>query len=216
MLSIIGVVVLSYIIGSIPTSIILGKLLKDIDIRDFGSGNAGGTNVLRTLGWGPGLVVIFIDVAKGWVAAYYIARLGYDNGFLSPMLIQITAGVFAILGHVYTVFAGFKGGKGVGTAAGMLLAIYPVALIFCFLVFLIVAFTSKFVSLASMLAAITLPISLYLLEIYAGRSTPPAQFYFALFVMLFILYTHRSNIQRLLKGEESRFGVKSENPGQNA
>ena len=205
----IGVVVLSYIIGSIPTSIILSKFLKGIDIRDFGSGNAGGTNVLRTLGWGPGLLVIFVDVAKGWVAAYYIARLGYENGFLSPMLVQIIAGVSAVLGHVYTVFARFKGGKGVGTAAGMLLAIYPVALIFCLIVFVIVVFTSKFVSLASMLAAITLPVSLYLLEVYGGMSTTPVQFYFALFVMLFILYTHRSNIQRLLKGEENRFGVKT-------
>ena len=205
----IGVVVLSYIIGSTPTSIILSKFLKGIDIRDFGSGNAGGTNVLRTLGWGPGLAVIFFDIAKGWVAAYYIARLGYENAFLSPMLIQIIAGVSAILGHVYTVFAKFKGGKGVGTAAGMLLAIYPVALIFCLVVFLVVAFTSKFVSLASLLAAITLPVSLYLLEVYGGMSTTPVQFYFALFVMLFILYTHRSNIQRLLKGEENRFGVKT-------
>ena len=205
----IGVVVLSYLIGSTPTSIIVSKFLKDIDIRDFGSGNAGGTNVLRTLGWGPGLVVMFVDIAKGWVASYYISRLGYENEILSPMLVQIIAGVSAILGHVYTVFARFKGGKGVGTAAGMLLAIYPVALIFCLLVFLIVAFTSKFVSLASMLAAITLPVSLYLLEVYAGRSTQPGQFYFALFVMLFILYTHRSNIQRLLKGEENRFGVKT-------
>ena len=212
MISIIGVVLLSYIIGSVPTSIILSKFLKGIDIRDFGSGNAGGTNVLRTLGWGPGLVVIFVDVAKGWVAAYYIASLGYENGILSPMLVQIIAGVSAILGHVYTVFARFKGGKGVGTAAGMLLAIYPVALTFCLIVFLIVAFTSKYVSLASMLAAITLPVSLYLLELYAGSSTPPVQFYFALFVMLFILYTHRSNIRRLLKGEENRFGVKSGNP----
>lgn len=209
MLSIIGVVLLSYIIGSVPTSIILSKFLRGIDIRDFGSGNPGGTNVLRTLGWGPGLVVIFVDIAKGWVAAFYIASLGYENGILSPMLVQIIAGVSAILGHVYTVFARFKGGKGVGTAAGMLLAIYPVALIFCLIVFLIVAFTSKFISLASMLAAITLPVSLYLLELYAGSSTPPVQFYFALFVMLFILYTHRSNIRRLLKGEENRFGVKS-------
>ena len=209
MLSLLGVVLASYIIGSTPTSIIVSKFLKGIDIRDFGSGNAGGTNVLRTLGWGPGLLVMSVDIAKGWIAAYYIAILGYENGFISPTLVQIIAGVSAILGHVYSVFTRFKGGKGVGTAAGMLLAIYPIALIFCLTVFLIVAFTTKFVSLASMLAAITLPISLYLLEVYAGMPTPPVQFYFALFVVLFILYTHRSNIQRLLKGEENRFGVKT-------
>jgi len=206
MISLFTVVILSYLIGSIPTSILVSKQLKGIDIRDFGSRNAGGTNVWRTLGWKAGISVMLIDVAKGWVAAYYIAQFGYENGFISPLLVQILAGISSILGHVYTIFAKFKGGKGVGTAAGMLIAIYPLALLFCFLVFLLVAFSTKYVSLASLLAAITLPISLYLIEIYTEQPTPPTQFYFALLVAFFIIFTHRSNIGRLLKGEENRFG----------
>lgn len=206
MISLLAVVVLSYLIGSFPTSILVGKYLKGIDIRDYGSGNAGGTNVLRTLGWVAGISVILFDVAKGWVAAYYIAQFGYENGLISPLIVQILAGISSILGHVYTIFAKFKGGKGVGTAAGMLIAIYPLALLFCFSVFLLVAFSTKYVSLASMLAAITLPISLYLIEIYTEQPTSPIQFYFAVLVALFIVFTHRSNIGRLLKGEENRFG----------
>lgn len=206
MISLLAVIVLSYLIGSFPTSILVGKYLKGIDIRDYGSGNAGGTNVLRTLGWVAGISVILFDVAKGWVASYYIAQFGYENGLISPLIVQILAGISSILGHVYTIFAKFKGGKGVGTAAGMLIAIYPLALLFCFSVFLLVAFSTKYVSLASMLAAITLPISLYLIEIYTEQPTSPIQFYFAVLVALFIVFTHRSNIGRLLKGEENRFG----------
>ena len=112
MISLFVVVVLSYLIGSFPTSILVSKYIKGIDIRDYGSGNAGGTNVLRTLGWKAGISVMLFDVAKGWVAAYYIAQFGYENGLISPLLVQILAGMSSILGHVYTIFAKFKGGKG--------------------------------------------------------------------------------------------------------
>ena len=206
MISLFAVVVLSYLIGSFPTSILVSKMLTGIDIRDHGSGNAGGTNVWRTLGWKAGISVMLFDVAKGWVAAYYIAQFGYENGLISPLIVQIIAGIAAILGHVYTIFAKFKGGKGVGTAAGMLIAIYPLALLICFSVFLLVALSTKYVSLASILAAVTLPASLYLIEIYTEQTTPPVQFYFALLVAFFIVFTHRSNIGRLLRGEENRFG----------
>jgi len=207
MISLFIVAVLSYLVGSFPTSILVGKYLKGIDIRDYGSGNAGGTNVLRTLGWTAGISVMLFDVAKGWAAAYYIAEFGYENGMISPLLVQILAGISAILGHVYTIFAKFKGGKGVGTAAGMLIAIYPLALLFCFSVFLLVALSTKYVSLASILAAITLPVSLYLIEIYTEQPTPPIQSYFAVLVAFFIVFTHRSNIGRLLRGEENKFGA---------
>jgi len=206
MISLFIVVALGYLIGSVPTSILVSKYLKGIDIRNFGSGNAGGTNVWRTLGWKAGITVMLLDVAKGWVSAYYIAQFGYENGLISPLIVQILAGISAILGHVYPIFAKFKGGKGVGTAAGMLIAIYPLALLFCFSVFLLVAFSTKYVSLASILATITLPISLYLIELYTEQPTPPTHFYFAVFVVFFILFTHRSNIGRLLKGEENKFG----------
>jgi len=207
MIQLLTVVVLSYLAGSIPTAIIAARLTRGIDIRKYGSGNVGGTNALRTLGWKVGLVVMFFDFGKGWAATYYIAQLGYANGIVDPLIVQILAGSFSILGHIYTIFAGFKGGKGVGTAAGMLLALYPIALLFCLAVFALTVTITKYVSLGSMLGAITLPISLYFLEISFGREILFVRYVFALLVSLLIIYTHRSNISRLLKGEENKFSA---------
>lgn len=201
------VAVLSYLVGSIPTAIIAAKSTRGIDIREHGSGNVGGTNALRTLGWKIGMSVMIFDFAKGWFAAFYIAQLGYNNGIIDPLLVQILAGSFSIVGHIYTLFAGFKGGKGVGTAAGMLLAVYPIALLCCFVVFAITVGTTKYVSLASMLGALTLPISLYLRELLFGAEIELARYVFSIFIVILIVYTHRSNIQRLLKGEENKFSA---------
>ena len=207
MIQILLVLVLSYLVGSLPTAIIAAKLTRGIDIRAHGSGNVRATNALRILGWKIGLTVIAIDFGKGWAAAYYIAQLGYNNGIIDPLIVQILAGSFSIIGHIYTIFAGFKGGKGVGTAAGMLLALYPIALLFCLGVFAVTVTITKYVSLGSMLAAITLPLSLYLLELFFGRDVELSRYIFAVLIVLLILYTHRSNIQRLLKGEENKFSA---------
>lgn len=201
------VIVLSYLVGSIPTAIIAARLTRGIDIREYGSGNVGGTNALRTLGWKIGMSVMIFDFAKGWFAAYYIAQLGYTNGIIDPLMVQILAGSFSIIGHIYTLFAGFKGGKGVGTAAGMLLALYPIALLFCFAVFATTVVTTKYVSLASMLGVLTLPISLYIHEQYFDGEIEIARYVFAVLIVFLIFYTHRSNIQRLLKGEENKFST---------
>lgn len=207
MIPLLSVLVLSYLLGSIPTAIIAAKLTRGIDIREHGSGNVGGTNALRILGWKIGITVMLIDFGKGWVAAYYIAQLGYNNGIVDPLIVQILAGSFSIIGHIYTIFAGFKGGKGVGTAAGMLLALYPIALLFCFGVFAVTVILTKYVSLGSMLAAITLPLSLYLLELFFGRDVELSRYVFAILIVFLILYTHRTNIHRLLKGEENKFSA---------
>jgi len=207
LIQLLTVLVLSYLLGSIPTAIIAARFTRGIDIREHGSGNVGGTNALRTLGWKIGLSVMIFDIIKGWFAAYYIAQLGYDNGIIDPLIVQILAGSFAILGHIYTIFAGFKGGKGVGTAAGMLLALYPVALLFCFAVFASTIAITKYVSLGSMLGAATLPITLYLLEIFYGRTVEMEKYIFAILIVILIFYTHRSNIGRLLKGEENKFST---------
>jgi glycerol-3-phosphate acyltransferase PlsY len=204
MLSLIVIIFLSYLAGSIPTSIIMSKLTRGIDIRDHGSGNAGATNVIRVLGWKIGIVVIIVDVGKGVLATLLISKLRIDPVPISHNLVQIIAGLSAVLGHIWTIFAGFKGGKGVGTAAGMLFSLYPVAGIICLVIFAIVLLGGRYVSLASMTAAISLPIVILILNKFFNYSISNELLYFAIFMAHLIVFTHRSNIKRLIKGEENR------------
>jgi len=208
MLSLLVIVVLSYIIGSFPTSIIVGKLLKGIDIREHGSGNAGGTNVFRVLGPGPGIFVMLFDAFKGFAATFWVSRIVLDSVPLDAGMVMILAGVGAIVGHIWTVFAHFRGGKGVGTAAGMLLALFPKALLVCLLVFFVVLFVSKIVSLSSMSAAITLPITLSVFKFALNMPVANSLYVFSFIAAALIVFTHRSNIKRLLNGTENRFGKK--------
>lgn len=195
--------------GSIPTSVIASKLLKGIDIREHGSGNAGATNVFRVMGWKIGLTVLVIDMGKGYIPTILFYKLGMRGVDWPTINLQILAGLSAILGHIWTVFAGFKGGKGVGTGAGMLIGLAPFAVIIGIIVFIIVVSISQFVSLGSIIASISVPITVLLQ--YQSQETFPIQlFIFSLFVPALIIYTHRKNIQRLLRGEESKihFGRK--------
>ena len=164
MLSLIVIIVLSYLAGSIPTSIIMSRLTRGFDIRDHGSGNAGATNAIRVLGWKIGIIVIIVDVGKGVLATLLISKLRIDPIPVSYNLVQIIAGLSAVLGHIWTIFAGFKGGKGVGTAAGMLFSLYPIAGIICVIIFGVVLLVGRYVSLASMTAAISLPFSCMVLR----------------------------------------------------
>lgn len=200
--------IISYLIGSIPTSIIVSKLVYHTDIREHGSGNAGATNVFRTFGWKPALFVTLVDVFKGWLPAAVAGSLNPEafpfGG--NPDLLMILAGFSAVLGHTYTVFAGFKGGKGVGTAAGMLIALFPIAVPICLLVFVITLISTGIVSLGSMLAATALPITLFILEgIDADAQISLTLRVFALLIPVFIIFTHRSNIKRMMAGTENRF-----------
>jgi glycerol-3-phosphate acyltransferase PlsY len=204
MFSLIVIIFLSYLAGSIPTSIIMSKLTRGIDIRDYGSGNAGATNVIRVLGWKIGLIVIIVDVGKGVLATLLISKLRIDPIPISHNLVQIFAGLSAVLGHIWTIFAGFKGGKGVGTAAGMLFSLYPIAGIICLLVFAVVLLGGRYVSVASMTAAISLPIVILILNILLDYYISNELFYFAIFMAALIVFTHRSNIKRLIRGEENR------------
>lgn len=197
---------LSYITGSIPTSIILGKIVKGIDIREHGSGNAGGTNVFRILGWKPALVVVVIDIFKGWLPpAIYATILFQGQPITNIGIVQILCGFAAVLGHTYTIFAGFRGGKGIGTLAGMLLALFPIALPLCIIVFIITLILTGYVSLSSILATVALPIILLVLPIFGIQQTTSSLLIFALLVPLFAIFTHRSNIVRLRDGTENRF-----------
>ena len=201
------VIAISYLLGSIPTSIIAGKVIRGIDIREFGSGNAGGTNVFRVLGFKPALFVIFIDVLKGWLPPALLAQSFFEIQSIPDLgILQILCGFSAVLGHTYTIFAGFKGGKGVGTLGGMLIALFPTAFPFCLAVAIITIMLTGYVSLASILASVSLPIFLFLLPPFFGTNPAPLSLMvFSLLIPWFITFTHRSNIQRLRSGEENRF-----------
>ncbi|MDD5541427.1 MAG: glycerol-3-phosphate 1-O-acyltransferase PlsY [Candidatus Marinimicrobia bacterium] len=205
MLTLIAILLLSYLIGSIPTAIIVGKITKNIDIRQYGSGNAGGTNAFRVLGWKAGLFVSLFDVAKGVFATAFISQIRLDTPPLDSAWLMILAGVCAILGHTYTIFAGFKGGKGVATGAGMIVALYPIAFLICLLIFALVLFSTGLVSVSSISAAVSLPIILGLFDRFGSAPVDRALLIFSVVIPIFIIFTHRSNIRRLLKGEEKPF-----------
>jgi acyl phosphate:glycerol-3-phosphate acyltransferase len=194
--------ILAYLLGSVPTSVWVGKTFHGIDVREHGSGNAGATNVIRVLGWKTGIPVMIVDVAKGWFAAYLpvLFSLSEPNSGQVTSL-QIFAGLAAIIGHVYPVFAGFRGGKGVGTTFGVLLALHPLLTLSCMGVFLIVLFATGYVSVSSMSGGLAFPIFLFTIF-----HTPSLVFkIFSVFVAVALILTHRKNIRRLLKGEESKF-----------
>jgi len=203
MLTLLTIIGLSYLLGSFPTSIIFGKLFRGIDIRNYGSGNAGGTNAFRVMGWKIGISVMIIDLAKGLIATVLISQIRIDAISLAPVYLQIIAGFSAVIGHIWTIFAGFHGGKGVGTAAGMLIGLYPVAFIVIFIIFLIVLFTTRYVSVSSMTAAVSLPVVLLILD-KLGRPYKTPLMVLSIIIAILIIFTHRSNIGRLMAGTENR------------
>lgn len=192
---------LGYLLGSLPSGYLAGKWCKDIDLRTIGSGSTGATNVLRNVGKGPALVVFLVDVAKG-AAAVLIASALTQNNPLNDW-IQVLAGLTALAGHIWPVWLGFKGGKAVATGLGLFLGLaWPVGLA-CFGVFMAVFSLSRIVSLASVVAAVSLPL------LMAAGSDSNANLVVALVAMLLVLWRHRSNIQRLINGTEPRVDQKS-------
>ncbi len=212
MLNFVLIVLLSYLAGSIPTSIIVGKLVKGIDIRNYGSGNPGGTNVIRVVGLGWGIFVILFDAFKGFFATAFIAKWLYTETFLNLTTVQIIAGCFAVIGHMWTVFAGFRGGKGVSTSAGMLLGIAPVDLLIAFLIFALIVALTRYVSLGSIVSAILFPFIIVFSEniLKIHHRDLKTLLIFGSIIALLIVYRHRSNIKRLIAGNENKlsFGKK--------
>jgi len=214
LLSFIVIIVLSYLIGSIPSSVWIGKLTKGVDIRDHGSGNAGATNTFRVLGWKAGSVVALVDLGKGFVAAFYISQLGFALGEMPEVLfgvweidasVRVVAGLSAVLGHMYPLYAGFKGGKGVITAAGMLYGIEPISISLAIIIFLIVLFSSRYVSLASIVASISYPIFLISLRYAFGYTEIDGSLMvISTVIALTIVVKHHGNIKRLIEGNENR------------
>lgn len=176
-----------------------------MDVRHHGSGNVGGTNALRVLGWRWGLPVMGLDILKGYAVTRWFPTLlpvaPADSVFLA-----LTAGVAALLGHVFTPYLSFRGGKGVATGAGVLLALAPVATLGAATVFFLVTFSARMVSLGSLAAAASLPLTMWLIARYTSADVHPAVQWFGVAIMVFVFWTHRSNIRRLLAGTENRFG----------
>jgi glycerol-3-phosphate acyltransferase PlsY len=194
----------AYLLGSIPTAVWVGKWLHNIDVREHGSGNAGATNVIRVLGWKTGIPVLIIDLAKGCLATMMPVILGAaEPGSALITNLQIAAGLISITGHIFPVFAGFRGGKGVATMFGVLLALQPVLTLCCIGVFLFVLILTGIVSVSSMIAGIAFPVMLFIFF-----DTPSIVFkVFSVVVAIALLLTHRKNIGRLIRGEEKKLNI---------
>lgn len=187
----------SYLVGAIPTSYLAGRLFRGIDLREHGSKNLGATNVYRTLGWQYAIPVGLFDIAKGAVPVLVFAPRVSDS-----QLFALGCGIAAILGHVFSVFVRFRGGKGVATAAGVMLGLTPLALGVAALAWLLVVALTGYVSLASIVAAAVFPVAVRFLE----RLDRPEILWLDALVAAAIIWLHRANIRRLLNGTESRFG----------
>lgn len=194
----------SYIVGSVPTSFLAGKILKGIDIRNYGSGNVGATNVHRVLGLKAAISVVFIDVFKGALPIFILSLL-HDLGHLdlSPHrldLLKIGAGMAVVVGHLFPVFLGFKGGKGVATSSGVFIGLSPISMLIVLAIFFVIVILTRYVSVGSIVGALLLPILISL----RGEG---------IFIVLFagvtsalVILKHIPNIKRLLRGTEYRFG----------
>ena len=194
-------VVLAYLLGSIPTSVWVSKVVFGIDIRDYGSGNPGATNTFRVLGSKWGTFVMIADITKGVIAtSLYILIPYYLENELARTNFMIVLGLASVLGHIFPIWADFKGGKGVATILGMALAIQPIVALICIIVFLITLFTTRFVSLSSMLASVVFMV--LILFIFNEKET--SYRVFAIIVALMVVVTHQKNIGRLLNGKENK------------
>lgn len=211
MLSLLAILVLSYLVGSIPGSVWIGQLLYGTDIRRHGSGNAGATNAFRVLGWKAGVLATVVDLGKGLLAAGVIASIRLDalpsgiSVWQVETVVRLVAGIAAVVGHMFPVWAGFRGGKGVNTSAGVLFALTPITMWITLAVFIVVLFSSRYVSLASLSAAIAFPSAIAIRRYVFGIETlDPSLLIFGIVLATAIIVAHRANIRRLMAGTESR------------
>lgn len=215
LLRLVLIAIISYLIGSIPTAVLISKRFFGFDIREKGSGNMGSTNAFRILGVKWGIVVQLVDLLKGVAAVFLIAQMfgGGEMPFVNRTpfeditVLKIIAGVCAVIGHIWSVFVNFRGGKGINTAVGMLIGVAPVEVGIIFLVFLLTVSASGYISLGSILAAIALPTTMALRYNvwHVNIQGYHTLIFFLIGLSLLVLYTHRTNIQRLLAGNENRF-----------
>lgn len=197
---------LSYLCGAIPFGLIVTRVVKGIDVRDFGSGSSGFTNVYRVAGIGPGIVVAGLDIAKGMAAVMLIAGWCYSSyGGMSPVQYQIVCGFAAVVGHIFTIFARFRGGKGVLVALGVCVGLIPMEVAISTALFVAVFALTRYISVGSLAAAASLPLILIIERFLMHRQIDPEVMLLSIAVAAIIFYAHRQNISRLIRGEENRF-----------
>lgn len=198
------VLLLAYLFGSIPTAVWLGQAFYGVDVREYGSGNAGATNTFRVLGSKAGSAVMLIDILKGWTAtnlAYFLgASITGPHESVLFINYQLILGVIAVVGHLFPVFAGFRGGKGVATLCGMILAVHMDAALVCITVFVVVLLLTKYVSLSSISAGFAFPFSI----VFLFHTSVKSLLLYSICICALVLITHQKNIERLLKGKESK------------
>lgn len=201
-------IVLAYLIGSIPSAIWVSKWFFGIDVRDYGSKNAGATNTFRVIGKKAGFPVLFFDILKGWASVTFLSMLSsYELGSNQHINLQLAVGLAAVFGHVYPIYEKFKGGKGVATLLGIVLAInFPAAGV-SFILFLITYLISQYVSLGAITAAFFFPF----ITVYVFKATSPTLIYFSVVISFLVIFTHRKNIERLLKKEENKMPLNIRN-----
>lgn len=194
---------LAYLIGSIPTAVWIGKLFFRTDVREFGSGNAGATNTFRVLGKRAGIPVLIFDIVKGSLGVMLAYFSDFEKGTTPFINFQIALGVASVVGHIFPILAGFRGGKGVATLLGVVLMVQPLAAAYAILVFVIVLFLFRYVSLASMSAGVSYPIFV----MTAFSNAPTSLLIFSLLVAVMLIITHKKNIERLIKKQENRVNL---------
>lgn len=199
-------IVLAYLIGSVPTSVWIGRMFYNVDVRKEGSGNAGATNTIRVLGYKAGIPVLLIDIFKGWLAVFLANWFWMEiGGFPDQLDLKIMNAAAAVIGHVFPVYVGFKGGKGIATLLGIGFALFPQASLIVLGVFILTLLLTGYVSLGSILATFTFPfVDIFLL----GHNEHLSMMILGSLVAIFGPLTHRKNIQRLMRGEESKFKIK--------
>lgn len=212
MLALLLVLLASYVIGSIPSSLWMGKVYKNIDIRNYGSGNAGATNTFRVLGWKAGVIVLLIDFSKGFLCTAVISQLAYHIGpgpatpavWDADSFLKIACGIMAVVGHMYPLYASFDGGKGAATAAGMLYGIEPLSISITLAVFITVILVSRYVSLGTIIGSIVYPLSQFILIRFFNWSIDTSVVIFTTLLAIAIIAKHHGNIKRLWNGSENR------------
>jgi glycerol-3-phosphate acyltransferase PlsY len=195
---------IAYLLGSIPTAVWVGRIFYGKDVREFGSGNAGATNTFRVLGKKAGIPVLLFDIIKGSIAVYLACYfVDYQEGTSDFVNYQLVLGIGVLIGHIFPVYVGFRGGKGIATLLGIMIAIHPQAAFSCIGIFLAVFLLTKYVSLGSMISAICFP----LLIILVFNSEIPSLVIFSIFIAIMVLITHQKNIERLLRKNESKANI---------